>query len=557
MTLELLAWQFLEVAVCTFDDSGMMPHTETGDVREVQKSRASGHRVRDLLWRIVLYTHLVAAVMWWWMMPGGFPVSHLRFWTNEVYPLLAAAVCLACLFAERRRYAIARVSTAATIPAFWIAATATAAITYPQSAARFLPPALACTAAAAGLFWMTFRRQPIPWRKMMAAVAPAMAIAAAVVVTQRGGDPATSPVGHPLTVVEPNVEARVAALPAHLSDQVDVHTADGRVVLHNRLGNDESTGPADRQIPPLHKGGQGGSGRSQPEAAAPAPQRVPVRSYRLEVEPLLKFESRSPDRCWTIFAPRRDRTSPARQLTALRQEGLNLSASFRDDIDSPPPLRKGGPGGVQSHLTVSTSEDAVAIESGSRLDQPVYSHLNSFAVFTIHGCRHPTLSFSPCPNVVVSVEPSDYPIGRPLRLAYVDSQDVFHVASASSGEKGPFTEFGKGPLRRAESLTITVYDDRQAIFSITLDDWSSQTARSLSPTAGWGLPVNAIEFSRVGDDSSADRETFTIWLTLAGTSVGRGWDSVGHAAGTYRNRIRVRAGDNTQLWPVSRPSHTR
>ena len=556
-----------------------MPLVEKGAARKDQGLLTSDSRARDFLWRIVLYTHLIAAVMWWWMMPGGFPVSHPRFWTNEVFPLLAAGACFACLFAERRRYAIARVSTAATIPAFWIAATATAAITFPQSAARFLPPALACTTAAVAIFYLTFRRQPIPWRKLMAAVAPAMAIATAVVVTQRGGDPATNPENHPLAIFEPNTEMRMAALPVHLSDQIDVQPADGRVVIHKRLGNDESAGPVDGRIPALHKGGQG-SRRAQTALAASAPERAPVPNYRLEVEPLITFEDRSPDRCWTIFAPTRDRTSPARQLTALRHEGLNLSASFRDDTDSaeilplpnarrggidadspaPPPLHKGGPGGVESVLNIraSDSEGAVAIESGARLDHPVYSHLNSFAVFTIHGCRHPAISFSPCPSVVVSVEPFDYPIGRPLRLAYVDSQDVFHVVTARSGEKGPFTEFGKGSLPRAESLTMTVYDERQAIFSITLDDWSSQAARSVSPTAGWGLPVNAIEFSRTrGDDSDSNLESFTIWLTLAGTSVGRGWDSVGHTAGTYRNRIRVRAGDNTQLWPVSRPSHTR
>jgi hypothetical protein len=37
-----------------------------------------------------------------------------------------------------------------------------------------------------------------------------------------------------------------------------------------------------------------------------------------------------------------------------------------------------------------------------------------------------------------------------------------------------------------------------------------------------------------------------IWLTLAGTSVGRGFDSVGHAAGTYRNRVRIEIDEEEQ-----------
>ena len=53
-------------------------------------------------------------------------------------------------------------------------------------------------------------------------------------------------------------------------------------------------------------------------------------------------------------------------------------------------------------------------------------------------------------------------------------------------------------------------------------------------TAGWGVSVNAIEFSRSGD---APGEPASIFVTLAGTSVGRGWDCVGHAAGQYQNRM--------------------
>jgi hypothetical protein len=31
----------------------------------------------------------------------------------------------------------------------------------------------------------------------------------------------------------------------------------------------------------------------------------------------------------------------------------------------------------------------------------------------------------------------------------------------------------------------------------------------------------------------------TLFITLASTSVGRGFDSVGHTSGTYRNRMRI------------------
>lgn len=78
---------------------------------------------------------------------------------------------------------------------------------------------------------------------------------------------------------------------------------------------------------------------------------------------------------------------------------------------------------------------------------------------------------------------------------------------------------------------------------IVLEDWSRQCGRQLSPTAGWGLPVNAIEFSLLGD---APQSAAALWITLAGTSVGRGWDSVGHRAGTYRNRLQVKRATNAK-----------
>jgi hypothetical protein len=85
-------------------------------------------------------------------------------------------------------------------------------------------------------------------------------------------------------------------------------------------------------------------------------------------------------------------------------------------------------------------------------------------------------------------------------------------------------------------LGITLFDGDRPAARIALLDWSAQLGTQLSPTAGWGLPVNAIEFVREGD---APGSLAVFYVTLAGTSVGRGWDSVGHREGLYRNRIRI------------------
>jgi hypothetical protein len=110
------------------------------------------------------------------------------------------------------------------------------------------------------------------------------------------------------------------------------------------------------------------------------------------------------------------------------------------------------------------------------------------------------------------------------------------VVEATSGEKGPFTELARGKLSRDEKLTITFHDEDRPVGRITLTDFASQASTQISPTAGWGVPQNAIEFTLEFDrpDSLA-----SIFVTLAGTSVGRGWDRVGHAAGIYRNRLEI------------------
>jgi hypothetical protein len=121
-------------------------------------------------------------------------------------------------------------------------------------------------------------------------------------------------------------------------------------------------------------------------------------------------------------------------------------------------------------------------------------------------------------------------------LAYLDRKGVFQIVEASSGEKGPYRSLAEGALTRHDGLAITIHDEGAPVCEITFSDWAAQAGMTLSPTAGWGLPVNAIEFRLLGD---GPQSAAALFMTLAGTSVGRGWDTVGHSAGIYRNRIRV------------------
>ena len=70
-----------------------------------------------------------------------------------------------------------------------------------------------------------------------------------------------------------------------------------------------------------------------------------------------------------------------------------------------------------------------------------------------------------------------------------------------------------------------------------MHDWARKASAQLSPAAGWGVPENAIEFSL---GHRGGRGEGFVFITLAGTSVGRGFDSVGHAPGVYRNAMTIK-----------------
>ena len=186
--------------------------------------------------------------------------------------------------------------------------------------------------------------------------------------------------------------------------------------------------------------------------------------------------------------------------------------------------------------------DAVEVEARSRVPSPVYTHQNTFAAIGISGVNTGALSltFSPCPDTRVRAFPYDYPYGRPIRFAYLDAAGVFHVAEASSGEKGPFRELARGPLSPAGgAVVITVYEGDRPVVRFRLHDWAAQLSTSPSPTAGWGVPANSIGFGVTSRSRRSRAPGLQLFASLAETGMGSGFDSVGHSPGAYRSRLTV------------------
>ncbi len=464
------------------------PRAEESDTRRaaIGPANAIASRLWRLFWLTVLVGHAMLALGWWWAQPGGFSARHPRFWSNRVAPAGVLVVSIATLIALRREKLEALRFLLPAVPAAWAGAGLACRIIFPITLEQvwLLPEA---AAAVMGVAAIPVWRRPAGGSRaasLTAALGSAL-IGVALVFTQRVPVAATHPNNLALPELDPAAKISLGQLGAiRLGPTVLVQSYDGSITVQ-------------------HTG------------------------LTITLEPLLTFLSRSPDGCPTVFVGRSESVGPGPQLLAATrkaEESCTLQYLLR------------GQGPAALDVSVDRGGERVAVEAMTRLDRPVYSHLNSFCDVEIRGHRRLWLAFSPCAEVPIEVRPSDYPVGRPARFAFLDRDGTFKVAEGSSGEKGPFAILASGRLASEQGLSITLYNEDEPMGRITFADWASQADSTLSPTAGWGVPVNAIEFSLSGDSPSSPA---SIFVTLAGTSVGRGWDCVGHVAGTYRNRITI------------------
>jgi len=426
-----------------------------------------------VLWRIILTAHVAWAAGWMWTMPGGFPMGHARWWANRALPLVVIVACIGGAWAGwRRRDAVLRLVVLG-VPVAWLAAAVAGRIIFPISARLVWLAPLGVAVALGALAVWAWLGARFRLASGGSVVAAAVVLGVAAPLAQLTPVPSTHPLNE-ASRVAPSRHGRDITEPSvDLASWLRVYPAEGMV-------------------------------------------RARCGEIGIEAHPLLRFWSRSPDRCWTVFAPREFLRQPPLRPGFVAEQNRGVLATY------------GGSG-----LWVEAGGGAATVVAHRQLEDRVYSHLNTFCQIDVRGALKLALAFSPVPDVPIEVTRADYPVGRPARFAYFTEDRLFRVVEASSGEKGPFRVLAAGPLRRGWSLAIALLDGGTPVCRIVLDDWTAQASTALSPTAGWGVPQNAIEFG-LGDSGDAN-----IYVTLAGTSVGRGWDSVGHAAGVYRNRMRI------------------
>lgn len=435
--------------------------------------------IARLLLETILAGHLVIAAFYWLFSPKGFYLMHSRFWLNSVIPAAVTIFMIVGLFAIlKRRFEMAAICLIACTAA-WIVATISGRLFFPVSLGNLWLASIFPVFIVAGGLFCLLRVVRLPVWGWLCSTLVGGGIGLFVIWAQVPPIPTTNPTGK--------------------------FTASGS----------ESGGLS--VASPLEEIGEGN--HFQPSMAELT---VNCGSVKFRCSPLLTFDRISPDGFWSLLAPSK---TVLRKIENCTRDGEGYDCRYSDG----------------SSITVVKTDRSghVQLNASSVVDRETFSHLNSFCELNVSGHQQLSLAFSPCKETVIDVLPADYPVGRPARFAYVDATNTFHVVEATSGEKGPFKHLASGPLKQSEPITIFFYDKGQPIASVVIEDWTSQLSTSLSPTAGWGVPENAIEFQRL---HSSEASVVQLWITLAATSVGRGWECVGHHGGIYRNRMTFKIG---------------
>ncbi len=437
-------------------------------------------------------------------LPRGFGFGHWRLWSFEILPAALALCLLAGVALWRRRPFVLR-------GVFFVAGlTFLATSVLLLALFRASNPYLAAGPAVLGLATLTpvaLLRRARPERPRLTwSVLAAIAVASAFVLvwSLRAPDASTLPsdaaLHRPLPEnLGPLVLRRDDAHTSMLPEQTRRRTARPAVTPH-----------------PLDEGD--------------GVFRVREDGFSLDVDPHLRFQSRSEDRFWTAFAWHVQHATDA-ELIARRLGTHEVEAQWRtsDGLET-------------TFVSRNAESNDVRIDARFDLAHEVFTHLSTWT--NIRFERNAVASdprenpntrvgFSPCAETPIEVFVADYPEGRPVRFAYMTEDERFLVVEATTGEKGPFETLCEGRLRRGDPLTIEFYRDDAVVASTTLIDFSAQASTEPSPTAGWGVPQNALQLMRLSDDALA------VHVTLAATGIGRGWDTVGWTPGVYQNRIDV------------------
>jgi hypothetical protein len=233
---------------------------------------------------------------------------------------------------------------------------------------------------------------------------------------------------------------------------------------------------------------------------------APCGAARLRLRPFVEFTDASEDGFWAL------RRTPVVEKTT---EAPALA----------------GPG-RRAALSVTAADGGLVVDAATSVLLDVASHLSRTADVQVSGLVAPHLRFDATGATRYPASTYDYPRGRPVHFATFTG-DALVVYRATSAEKGPFVELGRGPASRGAPLGITVLEGEVPQCHLAFLDFTAQASTQRSPTAGEGVRVNVVQFGRFRDDAAP----LGVVLSLASTGIGSGLETTRHRAGTYRTRV--------------------
>src|SRR5687768_13618290 len=167
--------------------------TMVGMEPQASPLRTAGTAGAAILWYLILSAHLFLAIGWWFLMPGGFPAEHSRFWTNRVFPIALSVAVIAASVGARNSRLEWRRATLIALGCGWFAAVVAVCVIYPRSALRGAPaPSLVVLFIIAAAFTKPLRAVRLP-RRLLALILPAAAIGMLMTLAQRAPLPQTKP----------------------------------------------------------------------------------------------------------------------------------------------------------------------------------------------------------------------------------------------------------------------------------------------------------------------------------------------------------------------------
>jgi hypothetical protein len=183
-----------------------------------------------LFWLSVLVGQLIAAALWWWLKPGGFPWGHPRFWSNRVLPCLAVlrvSRALASLHREDRRRLLIWLPA---MPAAWLAAAITGRLVFPITFAWiWLVPLGVALAMLLFLTGIARHPPPRPTGAILSVACASIVVSCVAVLIERPPPPGTQPLLADLSDAEEPPAASLSATPStiDLGSETRVYTSDG------------------------------------------------------------------------------------------------------------------------------------------------------------------------------------------------------------------------------------------------------------------------------------------------------------------------------------------